>query len=133
MNDIVGRLSWEALPFAAAFSDPTASHVIGASAALLTVLGGMAVASMLTVTKIWGGLWRGWLTSLDHKRIGIMYIALALVMLARAVIEGALMRLHHAFALNGGGFLGADHYAELFSTHGTIMIFIIIMNATFHR
>lgn len=127
MNDIFGRLSWEALPFAAAFSDPTASHVIGASAALLTVLGGIAVAASLTVTGAWGGFWRGWLTSLDHKRIGIMYIALALVMLARAVIEGALMRLHHAFALNGGGFLGADHYAELFSTHGTIMIFFMAM------
>lgn len=127
MNDLFGRLSWEALPFTAALSDPTASHVIGASAALLTVLGGIAVASMLTVTKTWGGLWRDWFTSLDHKRIGIMYIALALVMLARAVIEGALMRLHHAFALNGGGFLGADHYAELFSTHGTIMIFFMAM------
>lgn len=127
MNDIFGRLSWEALPFAAAVSDPTVSHLIGASAALLTVLGGIAVAASLTVTRAWGGFWRGWLTSLDHKRIGIMYIALALAMLARAVIEGALMRLHHAFALNGGGFLGADHYAELFSTHGTIMIFFMAM------
>lgn len=127
MNEIFGRLTWADLPFAAALSDPTPSNLIGAGAALLVILGGLALVMWLTATQAWGGLWRDWLTSLDHKRIGVMYIVLALVMLGRGVIEGALMRLHQAFALNGGGFLTEDHYAELFSTHGTIMIFFMAM------
>ena len=127
MNDIFGRLTWADLPFSAALSDPTPSNLIGAGAALLVILGGLTLVIVLSATRAWGGLWRNWLTSLDHKRIGVMYIVLALVMLARGVIEGALMRLHQAFALNGGGFLTEDHYAELFSTHGTIMIFFMAM------
>ncbi|MFN3938411.1 MAG: cbb3-type cytochrome c oxidase subunit I [Gemmobacter sp.] len=127
MTDLLGRLSWEALPFAKALADPTASNLIGAGAAGLVVLAAVAVLAGLVLTRSLGPLWSGWLTSLDHKRIGVMYVVLALVMLARAVIEGALMRLHHAFALDGGGFLSANHYAELFSTHGTIMIFFVAM------
>lgn len=127
MIDIFGRLTWEALPFAKAIADPTASNLIGAGAAGLVVVAAIGVIAGLTLTRTWGALWTNWLTSLDHKRIGVMYVALALVMLTRAVIEGAIMRLHHAFALNDGGFLSANHYAELFSTHGTIMIFFVAM------
>ena len=111
MTDILGRLSWDALPFAKALADPTASNLIGAGAAGLVVLAAIALLALLTLTRSWQPLWSGWLTSLDHKRIGAMYVILAMVMLTRAVIEGALMRLHHAFALDGGGFLSADHYA----------------------
>ena len=82
----------------------------------------------LTITWLgaWGTLWRDWLTSTDHKRIGIMYVVLSLVMLARGVIEGALMRTQQAFGLHGG-FLTPEHFSELFTTHGTIMIFFVAM------
>ena len=68
-----------------------------------------------------------WFTSLDHKKIGIMYIALAFVMLSRALIEAVLMRMQQADAINAPGFVSPDHFAQLFSTHGSIMIFFMAM------
>ncbi|GAB4382582.1 cbb3-type cytochrome c oxidase subunit I [Albidovulum sp.] len=82
--------------------------------------------ALLTWFRLWRPLWRDWLTSVDHKRIGIMYVVLALVMLLRGVIEGAVMRSQQAAGL-GGGFLTPEHFGELFSTHGTIMIFFVAM------
>ncbi|MFZ5750438.1 MAG: cbb3-type cytochrome c oxidase subunit I [Pseudomonadota bacterium] len=124
--DILGRLSWQSLPFAAVLDRPTLSDVIAAGAASLVILAGIAVLYLLSRHRLWVPLWRGWLTSLDHKRIGVMYVVLALVMLVRAVIEAALMRFQQADG-PGGGFLTADHYSQLFSTHGTIMIFFMAM------
>ncbi|WFF42097.1 cytochrome ubiquinol oxidase subunit I [Salinicola endophyticus] len=134
MNDsthwLLGRLDASALPFWDALQHPTTKNVINAviasGAASMVVLGAIAVVIGLTWTRRWGWLWREWLTSPDHKKIGIMFIALALVMLARAVIEAVLMRLQQAFGLDGG-FLTADHFGQLFTTHGTIMVFFMAM------
>ena len=123
---ILGRLDLSSLSVWRAFENPTVSEVIGAGAAMVVILGGLAAVILLTWFRLWGPLWRNWLTSADHKRIGIMYCVLALIMLARGVIEGALMRTQQAFGLHGG-FLAPDHFAELFSTHGTIMIFFVAM------
>ena len=125
-DPIFGRLDLSSFAFVRAFDNPTVSEIIGAGAAMAVVLGGLAVLVILTWFRLWTPLVRVWLTSVDHKRIGIMYCVLALVMLTRGVIEGVLMRTQQAFGLHGG-FLTPDHFSELFSTHGTIMIFFVAM------
>jgi cytochrome o ubiquinol oxidase subunit I len=123
---LFGRLNLQSLPIVEALNDPSVSNLIGAGASALVVIGAIAVVVLLSYFHKWQWLWREWLTSTDHKRIGIMYIVLALIMMARGVIEGVLMRTQQAFGL-GGGFLTDSHFAELFSTHGTIMIFFVAM------
>ena len=83
--------------------------------------------ALITWFGKWRYLWSEWLTSLDHKKIGIMYIVLAFVMLSRALIEAVLMRMQQAAAIDNPGFLAPDHFAQLFSTHGSIMIFFMAM------
>ena len=124
---LIGRLDWQALPFVRAWQDPSPSDLIAAAAGGLVVLGALATAVLLTVYRGWGPLWRDWLTSLDHKKIGIMYIVIAGIMLTRAVVEAALIRLQQALAVNDAGIVTAEHFGELFSTHGTIMIFFMAM------
>jgi cytochrome o ubiquinol oxidase subunit 1 len=133
MNDaglwhfLLGKLSWGALPFVRAWRDPSISEIIGAGAGSVVVIGAAALAVLLTYLKAWRYLWTQWFTSLDHKKIGIMYVALAGVMLTRALIEAVLMRTHQAFAINAPGLVEPNHFAQLFSTHGSIMIFFMAM------
>jgi cytochrome bo3 quinol oxidase subunit 1 apoprotein (EC 1.10.3.-) len=115
---LLGDLSTHALPF----YSPIATTGAG-----VEVLGGLLVVGLLTWKHKWGYLWREWLTSLDHKRIGIMYVVLALVMLSRGVIEGVMMRTQQAMAIQSPGYLSPEHFGQLFSTHGTIMIFFMAM------
>ena len=126
----LGRLSLESLPFWQMLHDPTEGNVINGviatGAALMMVIGAIVTIALVTKYRKWGVLWSEWLTSPDHKKIGIMYVVLALVMLTRALIEAALMRAQQAFGLDGG-FLSPDHFAQLFSTHGTIMIFFVVV------
>ncbi|MBT9568173.1 MAG: cbb3-type cytochrome c oxidase subunit I [Thiobacillus sp.] len=113
-----GRLSPDALPFYSA---------IAMTGAGLVVFGMLGVIVLLTITRRWGWLWRDWLTTPNHRKIGIMYVIVALVMLLRAFIEALLMRAQQAVAYSDGGFLPPEHFAQLFSTHGTIMIFFVLM------
>ncbi|WP_165107475.1 MULTISPECIES: cbb3-type cytochrome c oxidase subunit I [unclassified Caballeronia] len=110
--------------------DPSEANVINGiiatGAASMVAIGAIVTFALITRYRKWGVLWSDWLTSPDHKKIGIMYVVLAFVMLARALIEALLMRTQQAFGL-GGGFLSPDHFAQLFSTHGTIMIFFMAM------
>ena len=124
---LLGRLDWQALVFLRAWREPSASSLVAAVAGGIAVLATLWVMAVLTRRGWWRPLWRDWLTSLDHKRIGIMYVVLALVMLVRAVLEAVLMRAQQAVATGGPGFLAPEHFAELFSTHGTIMIFFMAM------
>ncbi|MCP1375853.1 cbb3-type cytochrome c oxidase subunit I [Dyella lutea] len=114
----LGRLSLSALP---------TDSPVAMGAALVAVFGALGVAGYITGKGKWRYLWREWFTSVDHKRIGIMYVVLALVMLARAVIEALVMRLQQADAVNRSGFISAEHFGQLFSTHGSIMIFFMAM------
>ncbi len=116
--DLFGRLSLDALPF----YSPIAT--VGAS---MVVFGAVFVSAGLTYFGLWRVLWTEWLTSVDHKKIGIMYCVIALVMLSRAIIEACMMRAQQAFAYNSPGYLPPDHFSQLFSTHGTIMIFFMAM------
>ncbi len=72
-------------------------------------------------------LWREWITSVDHKKTGIMYCLLALVMLVRGFIDAIMMRTQQAVAIGGNGYLPPEHYNQIFSAHGTIMIFFVAM------
>ena len=115
---VFGKLSYDALPFYSGIATVAAS---------LVVVGAIIVVALITYYGKWLYLWCEWLTSVDHKRIGIMYIAISLVMLSRAVIEAAMMRLQQAVSFNAPGYLPPEHFAQLFSTHGTIMIFFMAM------
>jgi cytochrome o ubiquinol oxidase subunit 1 len=95
---------------------------------LVVALGGLAVLGVLTKYKLWGPLWRDWLTSVDHKKIGIMYMILGLVMLLRGFADAVLMRSQQAIAHGGAeGFLPPHHYDQIFTAHGVIMIFFVAM------
>ncbi len=113
----LGRLGPDKLPFWDALTHPTLDNivndVIATGAASMVIIGAVVTFALITWYGKWKVLWSEWLTSVDHKRIGIMYIVLAFVMLARAVIEAALMRTQQSFGLNGG-FLSWHHFGELF-------------------
>lgn len=130
-QDPLGRLSMESLPFWQMLQQPTSTEelingLIAGFAACMVIIGAVVAFALITKYGKWRALWKQWLTAVDAKKIGIMYMVIAFIMMARGVIEAALMRLQQAFGL-GGGFLSPDHFAELFTTHGTIMIFFVAM------
>jgi len=129
---IFGNLDWNVTPYTDLLLNPNSSTIIGAGAATILVLGAIGAVALLSWKRWWGPLLRIWLSSADAKKIGVMYIVLALIMLARGVIEGFVMRAHQATALGTlaseeNGLIAPDHFAQLFSTHGTIMIFFVAM------
>jgi cytochrome o ubiquinol oxidase subunit I len=116
---MLGRLTWDAIPF----NEPIP---LVTSAVVLTII--FAVLGIITIKGWWPYLWREWLTSVDHKRIGVMYVVLALVMLLRGFADAIMMRSQQALAIGGAqGYLPPDHYDQIFSAHGTIMIFFVGM------
>ena len=118
-NLILGRLSWEAIPF---------HEPILLATFVAVALGGLLVLAGLTRFRLWGPLWRDWITSIDHKKIGIMYIVLGLVMLLRGFADAIMMRAHQAMAFGDNpGFLPPHHYDQIFTAHGVIMIFFVAM------
>ena len=115
---ILGRLGWDALPLYSG---------IAFAGAAVTVLAGLAVVAVVLWTRSLPYLWREWLTSTDHKRIGVMYVVLALVLLLRGFVDALMMRAQQAVGLGGGGYLPPEHYDQVFSAHGTIMILFMAM------
>jgi cytochrome o ubiquinol oxidase subunit 1 len=114
-----GKLSLSAIPF----DQPITMGAV--SGALLLAVG---ILALITYYRKWTYLWKEWLTSLDHKRIGIMYIILALVMLLRGFSDAILMRSQQALAAGTAhGFLAPDHFNQIFSAHGSIMIVFMAM------
>jgi cytochrome aa3-600 menaquinol oxidase subunit I len=89
------------------------------------VLATIAILFSLTYFKKWGWLWREWITTVDHKKIGIMYLLSALLMLFRGGVDAILMRIQ--LAVPNSHFLASEHYNEIFTTHGTIMILFMAM------
>ncbi|MBQ0817273.1 MAG: cbb3-type cytochrome c oxidase subunit I, partial [Methyloceanibacter sp.] len=115
---MLGRLTIDSLPF---------YSFIAASGAGVTVLGALLVIGVITWFGAWRYVWTDWLTSLDHKKIGIMYIMVALVMLLRGFVDAAMMRSQQAIAFNSDGYLPPSHFDQIFTSHGTIMIFFMAM------
>ena len=111
---MLGKLTWSAIPF---------DQPIPLVAAALVGLVLLGVIAWVVLAGYFPYLWREWITSVDHKRIGVMYVLLGLVMLIRGFSDAILMRSHQALAYNAPGYLPPEHYDQIFSAHGTIMIF----------
>jgi cytochrome o ubiquinol oxidase subunit 1 len=115
---MLGKLTLDAIPF----DQP------------IPLVAGSVVVSVVIVVCAWivlAGhlpyLWREWITSVDHKRIGVMYTLLAMLMLLRGFIDAIMMRSQQAIAFRAPGYLPPEHYDQVFSAHGTIMIFFAAM------
>ena len=115
---MLGKLSWAAIPFDQPIPLVTAALV---GVAIICVLAWVTLKGWLPY------LWREWITSVDHKRIGIMYILLAMVMLLRGFADAIMMRSQQALAFQSQGYLPPEHYNQIFSAHGTLMIFFVAM------
>jgi cytochrome o ubiquinol oxidase subunit I len=118
LGKLTGKLTWAAIPF-----DQPIPLLAGAVVlvAILAVLVWVVVKGHLPY------LWEEWITSVDHKRIGVMYTLLACVMLLRGFSDAIMMRMQQAVAFHSNGFLPPEHYNQIFSAHGTIMIFFVAM------
>jgi len=116
-NVIFGRLSWASFPV---------HEPILLGTFVVVVLLGAGIVGAVTRYALWGWLWREWFTSVDHKKIGIMYVILGIIMLLRGFADALMMRAQQAIAFGDNeGYLNAHHYDQVFTAHGTIMIFFV--------
>src|SRR6266478_4464448 len=116
---VFGRLTWEAIPL---------HEPILLATFVAIVIGGVAVVAAMTYFRAWGTLWQDWITSIDHKKIGVMYVILGLVMLLRGFADAVMMRAQQALAFGDAmGYLPPHHYDQIFTAHGVIMIFFVAM------
>ncbi len=113
-----GKLTLEAIPF----DQPI---IMGAAAFMALIV--LAVFGLVTVTGKWKYLWNEWFTSVDHKRIGVMYMIVAVLMLVRGFADAVMMRIQQALAFDAPGYLPPHHYDQIFTAHGVIMIFFMAM------
>ena len=117
-SPLLGRLWWDAIP-----PDPIVWVTFAG-----VMAGGIALVAALTYFKVWGYLWKEWFTSVDHKKIGIMYMVLGIIMFLRGFADAVMMRLQQSLAFNGSeGYLNAHHFDQVFTAHGVIMIFFAAM------
>ncbi|MGC1549287.1 MAG: cytochrome o ubiquinol oxidase subunit I [Rhodanobacter sp.] len=116
---VFGRLGWDSLPF----HEPIVLWTF-----IVVMLGAATLLGVLTYFRVWGYLWREWFTSIDHKKIGVMYIVLGLVMLLRGFSDAIMMRLQQMISFGDNvGYLPPYHYDQIFTAHGVIMIFFVAM------
>src|SRR5712691_3711542 len=115
---MLGKLTWDAIPF---------DQPIPMIASGVVALGILAMLGWVVIRGHLPYLWREWITSVDHKRIGVMYTLLAMVMLLRGFADALMMRMQQSIAFHSQGFLPPEHYDQIFSAHGTIMIFFVAM------
>jgi cytochrome o ubiquinol oxidase subunit I len=113
-----GKLTWAAIPF----DQPIP---LFAGAAVIVIV--LAVIAWVVLKGHLPYLWREWITSVDHKRIGVMYVLLGVLMLLRGFIDAIMMRSQQALAFHAAGYLPPEHFNQIFSAHGTIMIFFAAM------
>jgi len=115
---MLGKLYWDAIPF---------DQPIPLIASGLVIVVALGVLAWVVAKGHVPYLWREWITSVDHKRIGVMYTLMALVMLLRGFVDALMMRTQQAVAFQSQGYLPPEHYNQIFSAHGTIMIFFVAM------
>ncbi|HZZ12942.1 MAG TPA: cytochrome o ubiquinol oxidase subunit I [Paraburkholderia sp.] len=113
-----GKLTLDAIPY----HEPI---IVGAGCFMALV--GLAVFGGITYFGKWRYLWTEWLTSVDHKKLGIMYIIVAMIMLLRGFSDAIMMRMQLALAYLNPGYLPPHHYDQVFTAHGVIMIFFMAM------
>ncbi|RRV48215.1 cytochrome o ubiquinol oxidase subunit I [Pseudomonas sp. p106] len=114
-----GKLSLEAIPY----HEPIVMVTLA-----MIALGGIAVVGLITYFRKWTYLWTEWLTTVDHKKIGVMYIIVAMIMLLRGFADAIMMRTQLAAATGGSeGYLPPEHYDQIFTAHGVIMIIFMAM------
>ncbi len=118
-----GKLTLESFPF---LHDPIVMGTL-----IMVILGGVVVLGLITYFKYWKTLWFDWVLTVDHKKIGIMYIIVSFVMLLRGFADAAMMRSQQAIAASSAGYLPPDHYDQIFTAHGVIMIFFVAMPLMF--
>ena len=117
---LLGRITWDSIPMA---HEPIVLWTF-----IAVVLGGIVMLAGLTKFRLWGPLWHDWICSIDHKKIGIMYMILGLVMFLRGFADAVMMRLQQAMAVGESmGYLPPHHYDQIFTAHGVIMIFFVAM------
>jgi len=117
-----GRLTLEA------FKHDWIEYLAGVS----MMMGAVFVLVLLTYFKRWGWIWREWLTSVDHKKIGIMYIVTSFIMLVKGLVDAIMMRAQQALAVGDSmGYLTASHFQQIFTAHGVTMIFFVGMGVMF--
>jgi cytochrome o ubiquinol oxidase subunit 1 len=122
MTFIFGKLTLDALPH----------EMITIGGVVMMTVGGIVGVVAMTYFKKWRWLWNNWLTSLDPKKIGVMYIIVALVMLLRGVADALMMRAQQALSVGDAhGIVTSDTFQQVFSAHGTIMIFFVAMGLIF--
>ncbi len=118
-NFLLGRLSLSSLPL---------DNTIVVWTFVVVAIVGVGVVGAITYHRKWGYLWNEWFTSVDHKKLGIMYMVLATVMLLRGFADALLMRSQQAIAFGSNlGYLPPHHYDQIFTAHGAIMIFFVAM------
>ena len=120
-DPIFGKLTFDSIPY----EDP-----ILVTTFTVVVIGSIGILGAITYFGRWKYLWQEWFTSVDHKKIGIMYIMTALIMLMRGFSDALLMRSQQAIAVadaSGAGYLPPEHYDQIFTAHGVIMIFFVAM------
>src|SRR5262245_48854810 len=116
---LFGKLTLDAIPF---------HNPIIMGAGMFMAIVALIVIGSITYFKKWTYLWKEWLTTIDHKKIGIMYIILAFVMLLRGFVDAVMMRLQQTMAVaHSMGYLPPEHYQQIFTAHGVIMIFFMAM------
>ncbi|CAM5185070.1 Cytochrome bo(3) ubiquinol oxidase subunit 1 [Castellaniella defragrans] len=119
LNFFLGRLTLDSLPL---------DNSILVGTFIVVALIGIAILALVTWKGWWGYLWHEWFTSVDHKKLGIMYMILATVMLLRGFSDAIMMRSQQAIAFGSNlGYLPPHHYDQIFSAHGSIMIFFVAM------
>src|SRR6476660_6449540 len=123
MKDIIfGKLTWNALPHE--------WFTIGGTLAFIS----MALIAIVVITrkKRWKWLWNEWLTSVDPKKIGIMYFLVSAFMLLRGGLDAIMIWLQQALSSGGShGYLSSDHFQQIFTAHGNIMVFFVAMGFVF--
>jgi cytochrome o ubiquinol oxidase subunit 1 len=116
---LLGKLTLADIPY----DQPIIMGAVGGM-----ILGGITAFALITFFGKWKYLWTEWLTSVDHKKIGVMYIIVGLIMMLRGFADAIMMRSQQALAYGSNhGFLPPHHYDQVFSAHGVIMIFFVAM------
>ncbi|WP_433854052.1 cytochrome o ubiquinol oxidase subunit I [Stenotrophomonas nitritireducens] len=116
---MLGKLTIEAVPY----HEPIIMITLGAAGLI-----GLAILGLITRARLWGYLWNEWFTSVDHKKIGAMYLIVAFIMMLRGFADAVMMRMQQAVAAGGAeGYLPPHHYDQIFTAHGVIMIFFVAM------